>query len=170
MTAVVDALPPLNVEYAYEVTSRSAMGTTCITSFAATCDSGGMEAFNFGQAAQTCLLVGLNADSSENFELSGESYSFALGADEPPLPTFYPDGALDSSRSLSYVVHDRETYVKVRGLARNPAYACFWYRDYWGHRMYCHGKWGTGYSAKSYSLWDLSVSLDEVVWREPVNG
>lgn len=167
---VEDALPPLNTEYSYEVTTRSSLGTVNVKSFAATCDSHGMEAFNFGSAAQVCLLMGLDADSSEDFEVTGESYDFALGSDTPLLPTFYPDGTLDASRSLSYKLHDRDTYEQVRSIARNPAYACFWYRDYWGHRMYCHGKWSTGYSARSYSLWDVSVDPEEVVWRDPVIG
>lgn len=167
---VEDPLPPLNTGFTYEVTTRSSLETVNVKSFPVTCDSRGMEAFNFGPAAQVCVLMGLDADSSEDFEVTGESYDFALGSDTPLLPTFYPDGTLDASRSLSYKVHDRDTYEQVRSIARNPAYACFWYRDHWGHRMYCHGKWSTGYSAKSYSLWDVSVSPEEVVWREPVNG
>lgn len=167
---VTDTLPPLNTEFSYEVTARSSLDTVCVKSFATICDSDGMEAFNFGAAAQECVLLGLNANSSANAEMSGETYNFALGALAPMLPTFYPDGTMSASKSLSYVVHDREKYEKVRTIARTPAYACFWYRDYWGHRMYCHGQWSTGYDAQSYSLWDVSVSPEEVVWREPING
>lgn len=167
---IIDPLPPLNTDYHYEVTAKTSLGTVAKKLFEARLDSKGMEAFNFGAAAQTCIALGLNADDKETFENTGESYYFALGSDSPALPTFYPDGTLDSSRSLSYVVHSREEYERIRKVARNRDMSHFWYRDFWGHRMYAHGKWSLGYAAKSYSLWDVSVSADEVVWREPVNG
>ncbi len=167
---VVDALPPLNVDFVYEVTVRTALGTVASKEFAAYLDSKGMEAFNFGAAAQSVVKLGLNAENKENVESTGESYYFALGADTPALPTFYPDGALDSGRSLSYVVHTRDEYEFIRRLARSRDMSHFWYRDFWGHRMYAHGKWSFGYSAQGYSLWDVSVSPEEVVWKEPING
>lgn len=167
---VVDALPPLNVPYDYEVTAKTSLGTVSRVTETVTCDSGGMEAFNFGAAAGQVVLLGLDADASESIELTGQSYSFALGADTELIPTFYPDGELDSSRSLSYKVHTREEYESLRRLVRDRNFSHFWYRDYWGHRMYAHGKWGLSYTAKSYSLWEVSVSPEEVCWREPIHG
>lgn len=167
---IVDALPPLNVPYQYEVTVNTRLGTSAMHSVTVSCDSHGMEAFNFGAAAQTVVKLGLNADSKEDVENTGETYYFATGQDTPSLPTFYQDGTFDSTRSLSYVVHSREEYETIRRLARNRKLGNFWYRDFWGHRMYAHGKWQFGYAAQNYSLWDISVSPEEVMWREPLNG
>ena len=167
---IVDALPPLNVPYQYEVTVNTKLGTSAMHSVTVTCDSHGMEAFNFGAAAQTVVKLGLNADCKEDVENTGETYYFATGQDTPSLPTFYQDGTFDSTRSLSYVVHTREEYETIRRLARNRKLGNFWYRDFWGHRMYAHGKWQFSYAAQSYSIWDISVSPEEVMWREPLNG
>lgn len=167
---VVDQLPPLNVDYDYEVTAKTSLGTVCKVVKTVLCDSKGMEAFNFGAAANEVVLLGLDADASESIELTGQSFNFALGADTELMPTFYPDGELDSLRSLSYKVHTRQEYESLRRLVRSRNFSHFWYRDYWGHRMYAHGKWGLSYSAKSYGLWEVSVSPEEVCWREPIHG
>ncbi len=167
---LVDRLPPLNVDFDYEVTAYTSLGTASRRTFAAHCDSGCMEAFNFGAAAQHVVKLGLNASDTEDIENTGESYYFAMGADTPALPTFYPDGALASSRSLSYVLHTQAEYESLRRYVRNRDLAHFWYRDFWGHRMYAYGKWQLGYAAQSYSLWNVAVSPTEVVWRTPING
>ncbi len=167
---LVDPLPPLNVDFDYEVTAYTSLGTASRKTFPAYCDSEGMEAFNFGAAAQHVVKLGLNASDTESVENAGESYYFAMGADTPALPTFYPDGTLASSRSLSYVLHTQAEYESLRRYVRNRDLAHFWYRDYWGHRMYAYGQWQLGYAAQNYSLWNVSVNPTEVVWKGPVNG
>lgn len=167
---LVDPLPPLNVDFDYEVTAYTSLGTASRKAFPAYCDSEGMEAFNFGAAAQHVVKLGLNASDTESVENTGESYYFAMGPDTPMLPTFYPDGTLASSRSLSYVLHTQAEYESLRRYVRNRDLAHFWYRDFWGHRMYAYGQWQLGYAAQNYSLWDVSVSPTEVVWRSPING
>lgn len=167
---VVDRLPPLNDRYSYLVTAYSASGTATSTEVDAYLDSGGAEAFNFGNDASIVLALLFDADSSEDIVRSGETFHFALGPNSPSLPMFYPDGDLDVDGSHSYAITDVELYRRARSIARDPSNAVCWFRDAWGSRARVKADFTLSYAAAQYMLWKLSAKLTEVVWEEPVNG
>lgn len=165
----IDPLPPLNVDVRYLVTAHAESGTTATSNVTVIVDSGGQEAFNFGAAAETCLLLGYNATGNESVEHSGEEFHFALGPDNAPLPTFYPDGDLDVSGSHDYEVYGREQYEAVRSTVRQRANAVCWFRDAFGHRARVKADWDLSYDAEDYQLWGISADLTEVVWEDPLS-
>lgn len=167
---VVDRLPPLNVDYAYEVTAMAASGATTTLPVANVVDSDGMEAYNFGPSAETEVSLGLDTSDSESIERGGETFHFALGAGTEPLPTFYPDGDMDVSGSKSYSVHGAEGYEALRRAVRGATGALCWYRDAWGHRAFGHASWQLSYSAQEHDLFKVSCDFTECVWEEPANG
>ena len=165
----IDSLPPLNTDVHYLVTAHAESGTTATSNVTVIVDSGGQEAFNFGAAAETCLLLGYNATGNESVEHSGEEFHFALGPDNAPLPTFYPDGDLDVSGSHDYEVYGREQYEAVRSTVRQRANAVCWFRDAFGHRARVKADWDLSYDAEDYQLWGISADLTEVVWEDPLS-
>lgn len=165
--SVLDALPPLNVDFSYRIVVFAASGASTAITTEARVDSGGMEAWNFGPSASTALLLGLNASGSRSTQFSGETFHFALGPSTPALPTFYPDGDLDATGSHSYVVHGVEDYLRVRSVVEGPNSAVCWFRDAFGGRHTVHASWQTGYDASSYDLFTVTASATEVVWEEP---
>ena len=165
----IDVLPPLNTEVLYLVTAHAESGTTATSNVAVIVDSGGQEAFNFGAAAETCLLLGYNATGNESVKHSGEEFHFALGPGNDPLPTFYPDGDLDVSGSHDYEVYGREQYEAVRSTVRRRDNAVCWFRDAFGHRARVRADWDLSYDAEDYQLWGVSADLVEVVWEDPLS-
>lgn len=166
----IDPLPPLNVDYSYLVTAYAETGASSALTVPAFVDSGGMEAFNFGQAAETAFTLGFNATGSESISHSGETYRFALGPDTAQLPTFYPDGDIDVSGSHSYVTYDHELYRRIRSIVRDRSNSVCWFRSAMGYRARCVASFGFSYDASRYRLIDVSASLTEVVWKDPSNG
>lgn len=165
--SVCDVLPPLNVSYKYEVTLKALSGASTVVYASNVLDSDGMEAYNFGPGAATCVALGLDASVSESIERGGEIFHFALGPNSEPLPTFYPDGDMDVTGSHSYSTNDRATYEALRSATRDPSGALCWYRDAWGHVAFGHAKWTLGYQSASYSLWTAQCDFLESVWEEP---
>lgn len=165
--SVLDALPPLNVEFSYRIVVFAESGASTAITTETRVDSGGMEAWNFGPSATTALLLGLNASGSRSTQFSGETFHFALGPGTPALPTFYPDGDLDATGSHSYVVHGVEDYLRVRSVVEDPNSAVCWFRDAFGGRHTVHASWQTGYDSASYDLFTVTASATEVVWEEP---
>lgn len=166
----IDPLPPLNVDYSYLVTAYAETGASSALTVPAFVDSGGMEAFNFGQAAETAFTLGFNATGSESISHSGETYRFALGPDTAQLPTFYPDGDIDVSGSHSYVTYDHELYRRIRNIVRDRSNSVCWFRSAMGYRARCVASFGFSYDASRYRLIDVSANLTEVVWKDPSNG
>ena len=166
----IDPLPPLNVQFTYRVTAFSAMGTSSVLDIPYVADSGGMEAFNFGQGAETAIILGFDATGSESTSHSGETFRFALGADTAQLPTFYADGDIDVSGSHAYVTYDWDAVRRIRQIVRDRKNAVCWFRSALGMRARCLASWSISYDAKQYMRVDVSASLTEVVWEDPVNG
>lgn len=167
---VIDRMAPLNRWYSYVLVAHSESTSQARAVVPARLDSGGMEAFSFGQDASACLLLGLSADVSEDVEQSGETFHFALGRGAEGLPTFYPDGLTGVSRTASYEVTDEETFHALEALSLDPANAVCWHRDHWGGRHRVRATWRLAYSASSYSLWRVTASMTEVAWEEPIYG
>lgn len=162
----LDRLPPLNVDYTYLVTAYAETGVSSTQELPAHVDSGGMEAFNFGQGASIALLMGYNASGSESADHGGTLYDFATG--DGSLPLFYPTGALAGSASRSYAVTSREHANRVRALSRE--YPEAWFRDFDGNRMLCRASFSISLVQGSRDVRTVDVTMDECEFEEASNG
>ena len=162
----LDRLPPLNVDFTYIVTAYAETGISSTQELPAHVDSGGMEAFNFGQGASVALLMGYNASGSESADHGGTLYDFATG--DGSLPLFYPTGALAGSASRSYAVTSREHANRVRALSRE--YPEAWFRDFDGNRMLCRASFSISLVQGSRDVRTIDVTMDECEFEEASNG
>ena len=162
----IDPLPPLNVDFSYLVTAYAETGVSSTQELPAHVDSGGMEAFNFGQGASVALLMGYNASGSESADHGGTLYDFATG--DGSLPLFYPTGALTGSASRSYAVTSREHANRVRALSRE--YPEAWFRDFDGNRMLCRASFSISLVQGSRDVRTIDVTMDECEFEEASNG
>lgn len=162
----LDRLPPLNIDYTYLVTAYAETGVSSTQELPAHVDSGGMEAFNFGQGASIALLMGYNASGSESADHGGTLYGFATG--DGSLPLFYPTGALTGSASRSYAVTSREHANRVRALSRE--YPEAWFRDFDGNRMLCRASFSISLVQGSRDVRTVDVTMDECEFEEASNG
>ena len=162
----LDRLPPLNVDFTYLVTAYAETGVSSTQELPAHVDSGGMEAFNFGQGASIALLMGYNATGSESSDHGGTLYDFATG--DGSLPLFYPTGALTGSASRSYAVTSRERANRVRALSREHPEA--WFRDFDGNRMLCRASFSISLVQGSRDVRTIDVTMDECAFEEASNG
>ena len=168
-TSVIDRLPPLNTEYKYVITAHAESGTFITFNVKAMCSSSGDEAFNFGDAAETCLRVGFDANASRSKKVSGNTFHFALGKGASPLPTFYSNDDIDIDGTHSYKLHSRELYDRAEKITDKPENAVCWFRSAFGRiaRVYV-SSWNFGYAAENYMLWNLGANMTECVWEEPL--
>lgn len=164
----LDVLPPLNTQYSYEVTAHAASGAVSTLSVPYTLDSDGHEALNFGSSARESLLLRYDATGSTSVKASGETFHFALGTGQDPLPAFYADGDLDVTGTHGYVLADVAEYRRATSLARK--YADGWFRSAWGDVAVVRVEWSFGYDAKRYGQWTVDLSLTETMWEEPNRG
>ena len=168
-TFVIDRLPPLNTEYEYVMTAHAESGTYITFSVKALCPSSGDEAFNFGDAAETCLRVGFDAQASRSKKVSGNTFHFALGKGASPLPTFYSNDDIDIDGTHSYKLHSRDLYDRAEKITDKPENAVCWFRSAFGRiaRVYVSA-WNFSYAAENYMLWNMGASMTECVWEEPL--
>ncbi len=168
-TSVIDRLPPLNTAFQYVVTAHAESETYITFNVDTVCDSDGDEAFNFGDAAETCLRVGFDANASRSKKVSGNTFHFALGKGASPLPTFYSNDDMDVDGTHSYKLHSRDLYERAERITDKPENAVCWFRSAYGRvaRVYV-SSWNFGYAAENYMLWTMGASLTECVWEEPL--
>lgn len=168
-TFVIDRLPPLNTEYEYVMTAHAESGTYITFSVKALCPSSGDEAFNFGDAAETCLRVGFDAQASRSKKASGNTFHFALGKGASQLPTFYSNDDMDIDGTHSYKLHSRDLYDRAEKITDKPENAVCWFRSAFGRiaRVYVSA-WNFSYAAENYMLWNMGASMTECVWEEPL--
>lgn len=168
-TFVIDRLPPLNTEYEYVMTAHAESGTYITFSVKALCPSSGDEAFNFGDAAETCLRVGFDAQASRSKKVSGNTFHFALGKGASQLPTFYSNDDMDIDGTHSYKLHSRDLYDRAEKITDKPENAVCWFRSAFGRiaRVYVSA-WNFSYAAENYMLWNMGASMTECVWEEPL--
>ena len=167
--SVIDRLPPLNSKFAYVMTAYAESSAYITFDINTICDSDGDEAFNFGDAAETCLRVGFDAQASRSKKVSGNTFHFALGKGASPLPTFYSNDDMDIDGTHSYKLHSRELYDLAERITNKPENAVCWFRSAFGRvaRVYV-SSWNFGYAAENYMLWTMGASLTECVWEEPL--
>ena len=168
-TFVIDRLPPLNTEYEYVMTAHAESGTYITFSVKALCPSSGDEAFNFGDAAETCLRVGFDAQASRSKKVSGNTFHFALGKGASQLPTFYSNDDMDIDGTHSYKLHSRDLYDRAEKITDKPENAVCWFRSAFGRIARVHvSAWNFSYAADNYMLWNMGASMTECVWEEPL--
>lgn len=167
--SVIDRLPPLNSKFAYIMTAHSESGTYVTFDIGTICNSDGDEAFNFGDAAETCLRVGFDANASRSKKASGNTFHFALGKGASSLPTFYSNDDMDIDGTHSYKLHSRELYDLAERITDKPENAVCWFRSAFGRiaRVYV-SSWNFGYAAENYLLWNMGANMIECVWEEPL--
>lgn len=165
-----DPLPPLNVDFSYEVVAISDMGTQSVLTTDAYVDSDGSEVFSFGSDAMEALVLQFDANASINSERTGELFRFAIGSGSTGLPTFYADGELSVNGRRSYVVFGKEDFNRARNIARSQKAASCWYRDAYGGRAFVHPSFGFSYATGKYDAFDVTANLTECVFEEPWNA
>ena len=129
---VVDAHPPLNVAYSYEVTALSDVGkssTSTVKSYVGS--RGGYVDFPDGES----FPVLLDPSHYETVERSGKAVDFAGSS---PYPVWYPGTDVDASPTFGFKVL-RADYDRLR----DEAYASdeVWVRDGFGHVWHGHPRW-----------------------------
>lgn len=160
----IDPLPPLNTDYAYEVTASTGAGAIVSASFAQRIDSRGRMALNFGAAASVAHVMGANAKVSYDESADGELYHFADGGESGGLPQFYGTGDIDASGSVSFELMDRSERDRFKRSARR--YAVGWFRDAMGGRIRARMGYSESVSAGGIAVWEESVDMDEVIFEE----
>ena len=158
---LTDPLPPLGVEYSYEITAVSNTGATSVTTVAHVVESRAW-ALNFGAAAGEVMTFAGNPKASYSLDQGGEAYHFADGGAGDGLPVWYGTTDRDESGTLSFDTVGPADTDRLRELCRQ--YPVGWIRDPFGHRWRAHVhpkiSHGTG------DLWAASVTWDAVRYRE----
>ena len=158
---VTDPLPPLGVEYSYEITASAAAGATASVTYTEYIRSRSW-ALNFGAGAGEVLMLYGNPKSSYGLDQSGKSYHFADGGAGGGMPVWYGLTDRDRSGSLSFDVIGPADADRLEALC--DAHPVGWMRDPFGHRRHCvmtpKVSHGVG------QVWQLSISWEGVRWEE----
>lgn len=158
---VLDPLPPLGVEYAYEVSVVDSNGAANSATVLKTIHSS-YWMLDFGDGATEHVALMGNPKVSRSLKHGGESYHFADGGAGGGLPVWYGTTDRDVSGGWTFDDVGPETADELFSLCdRHPV--C-WMRDPFGRRRRAHVEpkesHGTG------QLWQLSLDWDEVRFEE----
>lgn len=157
----IDRLPPLNVEYKYEVTAYAETDALLKLDVPTTAKVDGI-AFNFGADAATAFVGKINPSYSRDITHDVTTYHTLNGSD---MPTAWPTGETDISESYSFSINADE-YARIDSLARRY-YEC-WVRDGYGNRTFGVVNFST--SRESAGWWKLTAKITACAWEEPSNG
>lgn len=158
---VTDPLPPLGVEYSYEITAVAASGATNRTTVSSLVDATRWM-FNFGGNAQYTFRPVYNIKSSYKLEHGGEAYHFADGGLGNGLPVWYGTSDRDMDGSISF---DVKSIADVDALHQlSMTYPLAWIRDNLGHRWRAHIQISVNKNLNR--IWSVSASWDAVRWQE----
>ena len=164
----VDPIPPLNVPYAYEVTSRAAAGATTVREVAAYVDSKGAAALNFGSRADSELSAELSPSLSGSREQQGEAFHFADGGERGGLPSFYALDEADAAHQAGFTVVGADA---VSAFLAGAAKECeCWWRDPYGGVAFCRASWSWQAQPGAVPALAASAKLTELAWEEPFYG
>lgn len=153
----VDPLPPLGVQYAYEVTASAETGATSATTYTEQLPACRW-AVNYGRRAEVCYLLGRNPEDKGGHRHGGERYHFAGRG----LPVWYPTDQRDSSGSLDFEAEDMGQLNDFMRTAR-ASDGLAWLRDPWGNRWLAtvEPDWGRSRRKRSITIaWD-AVEFEE---------
>lgn len=160
---VTDPLPPLGVEYEYEVTGIAASGVPSTAAIVPVTIKTGAWALNFGEHAEECVLFRYNPSASYSIEHGGELYHFADGGANGGLPRWYSTTDRDESGSISWDTVDRARAMKLHDLSL--AHPVGWIRDPYGRSW--RARIVPSMSHERTRALKVSISWDKVVWEEP---
>ena len=160
--SAVDPLPPLNTPFSYRLTAVSELGEAASADFPAAA-SAERAAFNFGHRASECVEVELNPDWNQSTERSSTLYHFADGGESGGLPVAYGGPDLDRSRSQGFTLISKADLARIQRLA--DGHPTFWYRDPYGGRYLCAGKWSFKAGVPSSKV-DCSADMTDAVFEE----
>lgn len=159
----VDPLPPLGVEYAYEVTASAATGATATVTYTETIQTG-YWAFNFGNRASEHMKLRYNAKTNISTTHGGESYHFADGGAVGGLPVYYATTDRDVSGKGSWDTVGHEDADRINALTLR--YPVGWMRDPYGRRYRAHMRWSIDHGVPATRVWSVSMDWDAVRFEE----
>lgn len=159
---VTDPLPPLGVEYAYEVTGIAATGVPSEPATVAHTNVTTYWAMNFGTGAAEVVLARFNPKASYSMEQGGELYHFADGGEGDGLPVWYGTTEREIGGSVSWDTLTQATADRLNALMLR--YPVGWLRDPFGHRWRAHMK--PKFSHGIGRLWQVAIDWDAVRWVE----
>lgn len=158
----VDPLPPLNVDFSYEVVATSDMDTQSVIAVPFRIRSG-EAAFNFGQSAGACETFAYDQEWSHSVSRSTALYDFADGGEAGGLPVAYTSTTVSSARRQGMRCVDVDQMRRVQALA--ASHGVCWYRDLYGGRARCAFSFDMS-AGVPYDLLKLSATMTEVRFRE----
>lgn len=160
--SVTDPLPPLGVEYSYEVTGIAATGVPSTPAIVTHTNVTTCWAMNFGTGAAEVVLARFNPKASYSVEQGGELYHFADGGEGDGMPVWYGTTERDVSGAATWDTLTHATADRLNALMLR--YPVGWLRDPFGHRWRAHMK--PKFSHGIGKLWQVSVDWDAVRWVE----
>lgn len=155
---VTDRLPPIGVEFSYEVIGVAATGVPSVPTVEDVTIESRSWAFNFGTNASECLLLAGNPRETYSLKQGGELYHFA----GRQLPEWYGTQERDISGLTTFdtvLWHDADT---MQDLCMRHHHG--WYRDPFGHRYRAHMAPKVSHGVGE--VWQLSIDWDVVEWQE----
>lgn len=160
---VTDPLPPLGVEYRYEITASAATGATSTVTYTETIQTG-YWAFNFGNRASEHMKLRYNAKTDVSTTHGGEAYHFADGGAGGGLPVYYATTDRDVSGKGSWDTVGHEDVDRINALTLR--YPVGWMRDPYGHRYRAHMRWSIDHGVPATRVWSVSMDWDAVRFEE----
>lgn len=158
----VDPLPPLNVDFSYEVVATSDMDTQSVLAVPFRIRSG-EAAFNFGQSAGACETFAYDQEWSHSVSRSTALYDFADGGEAGGLPVAYTSTTVSSTRRQGMRCVDVDQLRRVQALA--ASHGVCWFRDLYGGRARCAFSFDMS-AGVPYDLLKISATMTEVRFRE----
>lgn len=158
----IDPLPPLNVDFTYDVVANSEMDTQSVLSVPFHIRTGAV-AFNFGASANICETFAYDHDWSHSVARSTALYDFADGGEAGGLPVAYTSTTVSSTRGHGMTCVDVGQLRRMQALAAGNG-VC-WYRDLYGGRARCAASFDFS-AGVPYDLIKVSASMTEVRFRE----
>lgn len=159
---VTDPLPPLGVEYSYEVTGIAATGVPSEPAIVQHTNATTCWAMNFGTGAAEVVLARFNPKASYSVEQGGELYHFADGGEGDGMPVWYGTTERDVGGAATWDTLTHATADRLNALMLR--YPVGWLRDPFGHRWRAHMK--PKFSHGIGKLWQVSIDWDAVRWVE----
>lgn len=159
--SVLDPLPPLGVEYGYEVSVVDSNGAAnSVTVLKAIRSSYWM--LDFGADATEHVALMGNPKASRELKQGGEAYHFADGGAGGGRPVWYGTTDRDESGSWSFDAVSSEAADVLFELC--DRYPVCWMRDPYGRRRRAHVEPKESHGVGP--LWQLTVDWDEVRFEE----
>lgn len=161
---VVDRLPPLGTTFRYRATSHTDYGATGTKEVECLIEVDAL-AVNWGDDAGSCEVFTRNLRESRSIQYDAEVMFFADGGETGGLPVAYPLDNLTQSGTFSFSTLTRAEFEAARRIVRQPV---IWIRYRWGQVFRAYATLSA--SEKNKEVYEWSLKLQRVAWREPTRG